>query len=964
MNIALLRYKSLKEFGKSYLLWVLALIVLTASFSYGQNGNKTISTAQSIPEQDSIVSSERLNLPYNKTTRLQNTTAPVTIITGEELSRYPGTNLMEALTGKIPGMKILKNDYSPGGPGRESGSDVSMTIRGFAYTVIVDGLERQLDDLSAHEVESVTILRGMTARAMYGYTAANGLIIVKTKRGVSGKKNISASVEYGTRVTDQDRLPDWLNAYDYATMYNRAAVNDGADPLDAENLPYSPEYLEGYNTGSNPLKYFDEDLYQEIFNNSMEYKRVNINYGGGSETSNYFFNLNYLGEGKGYLQHKESTFDQIRLRSNVDVDVTEDFRFSVDVVAALQFRKYPLDMGSVWNVLGSYPVNAYPIEIVADTFGTHPTYTRNPVADLIKRDYNNRSDRDGQVNLGLEYDFDKFVKGLSADAYLSFDAYSYQTIASEKDFSYATFQPVWDSTGDGRDTMTLIQYGLDTPDAGFSRTGDRFTSRIGSFVNLTYQNTFGYHQIQANLNAFLQSITRKGAAQDDRRLNYSFSANYSFKNKYFADFILSRTGHQKLSAANRYKTFPSVGLGWMISEEDFMTGFSGINTLKLRASYGTQGFYNGSGNYLYLTEWRTLGNTYFDMEPDGSKAAEMKRVYVDHDGNPDIGWGSLSEFDIGLDGAFFGNRLSMSVDYYNMRSSGIVMPSMVPGIMGMTGYYDNVGENIYQGVDGYISISDQIGAFSYTVGANAGFNTSEVVADNLPEYEYPWLNHVGNPTDAIYGFSALGLFEDSADIADSPEQTYGAVSPGNLKYEDLNEDDKVTSNFDKKMIGHTNPRLTYGINVRFRYKGIQFYALGYGMSGRDVDVQGNRYFHQYGNNKYSGYIMDNAWTLGENEDPGALHPRLTTSSVRNDNLTSTYWLRNAAFFRIKNVELSYDLPEKVLEQLKISKVTLFIRGANLLTISEFQELDPENFNLGVSTYPSTRTFTGGLNVNF
>lgn len=915
-------------------------------------------------ESKSMMSSVLAELPYNKSTTLQNTTAPVTVITGEELLRYPGSNLMEALTGKIPNMQIWRTDYSPGGPTREEGSDVNMAIRGFGYTILVDGVERPLDDISPYEVESVPILRGMTARGMYGYTAANGLIIVKTKRGQTGKREISANVEYGTRMTDKSRMPEWLNAYDYATMFNRAAINDGADPLDVENLPYNSEYLEGYRTGSNPLKYFDENLYDEIFNNSMDYKRVNLSYGGGSETTNYFFNLNYFGEGKGYLQNKENTFDQIRLRSNIDVDVTDDFTFSVDVLTSLQFRKSPLDMDAVWGVLGRYPVNAYPIEIAPDTFGTNPTYSRNPVADISKRNYNNRFDRDGQVNLGFDYDFGKFVKGLKADAYLSYDAYSYQNVATERNFTYSKYQPSWSVTPAGNDTMSLIQYDLDQPDAGFTRTDDRFTSRIGAFANISYQNTFGEHQIGANLNGFLQSITRKGSAYDDRRLNYSFTSNYAYKNKYFVDLIMSLTGNQNLPQANRFKTFPSLGLGWMLSEENFMKSASAIDELKLRVSYGTQGFYNGPGNYLYITEWRTFGNAQFDKELEGSKVESMQQVYVDHDGNPSIGWGTVSEFDVGIDGVFLDNRLNLQLDYYVMSTTGIVQGAMVPGIIGLTNYYDNIGENKYNGMDGYISFSDKIGDFHYSLGANAGFNTSEVIADNLPAYKYDWLNHVGNPTDAIYSFTALGLFKDEDDITNSPEQTYGAVSPGNIKYKDINDDGKVTSNYDKEMIGHTDPRFTYGVNLSLGFKGVQLYVLGYGMSQRDVDVQGNGYYHRYGNDKYSAYIQENAWTLGNNEDPNALHPRLTTESVRNDNLTSTYWLRNAAFFKIKNVELSYELPDGVTDQLKISNIKFFIRGTNLLTFSEIKDLDPENLNLGVTTYPSAKTFTGGIAINF
>lgn len=904
-----------------------------------------------------------VHLPYNRTVNMQSMTGPAVVISGDELARYPSSNLKEALTGHISNGVVKRTDYSVGGSTLEQSADVSLTIRGFEYTTIVDGVVRPLDDLSPDEVESVSILKGMSTRAMFGYPAADGLIVVKTRRGVRGEREISVNAEHGARVISRDRMPEWLGAYEYATLYNQAAINDGADPEDLENLPYSPEYLNGYREGSNPSKYYDEELFDEVFNSSMKYTRVNANYTGGSETTNYFINLNYLGEGAGYLKGKSMTYDQLRLRTNIDVQVTQDFSYSVDVLASLQFRESPLDIESAWTALENYPVNAYPVMISADSFGTSSSFPINPVADIAKRNTKKRTDRTGQVNVGAEYDLRHVLKGLSASAYMSYDVYNYQELATEANYTYAKYEPVWVKTAGGEDSVYYNQFGVDVPDAGQTRTADSFTSRIGAFANLNYFRRFGNHSLGVYLNAFSQSVTQKEYALKDRRLNYSLSSSYQFKNKYLLDVILSMTGHQYLPEQNRFKMFPTVALGWVLSKERFLEQSSVISFLKLRASYGEMGFFNSDQPFLYKTEWETLGATYFDKEVAGSQRQTMQRVYVNHDGNPDIGWGTSTEFDVGIDASLWNRHLSMQLDYYLINKSGFIQTAMVPDIVGLTNYYENNGEINYEGLDGFIQYSGKVSSLFYQLGINVGYNRSEIIEDNLPEYEYEWLNREGRPEDAIYGFTSLGLFENEADINNSPFQTYGVVQPGNIKYQDLNGDDQVTSNFDRKMIGHTNPRLNYGIHINLHYNGFQLYLLGSGLTKHHVDVQANTYYHADGSSKYSNYIKRHAWTMN-NQDAGALHPRLTTESIRNDNLLSTYWLRNAAFFKLKCAEFSYTLPTAVVDRLSLSNVRFFMRGSNLFTFSHIKDLDPESLHLGVSTYPSTRTFTAGIDIHF
>jgi len=892
--------------------------------------------------------SDQVELPHNKKTTQHDVTAPVTIITGEELSRYPSRNILEALAGKIPSGKFLTSSYAPGN------ESVSMRIRNMEYGTIVDGIARPLTDLTADEIESITILRGMSARAMYGYDAGPGLIVVKTKRGKQGTRNVSVNVEYGAKMTIEDKLPRWLSSYDYARLYNEAAENDNI------NAPYSEDDLNGYAQG-NSLKYPDEDIYAQYFNNSMEYKRANLQLSGGSKGTNYFMNFNYLGSGNGWLKEKEKNYNQLRLRSNVDVQISEDFRLSVDALGSMTFQKDPLDIGSVWNVLSSYPPNAYPVAIKADTFGMHPSYPINPVANLYKRDVQENIYRAGQMNLRSDYDFSKFLEGLKAEAYLTYDLYNTQRFATKNGYQFPLYESNWLTDVAGNDSLSLISHGTEEPAAGKSKTSDSYALQAGAYFNISYTNSFDKHDVAGRVNYFLQYARKKGVVQDFKRQNVSFTGNYAYDKKYYVDLILQYMGTMGVVEANRFKLFPTVGMGWIMSKEDFFSP-SFVDLLKLRTSYGSMGVYDGSRNFLYRTEYRDNGSLQFGTE---GNTQNNKTIYMTQYGNPGLDWGTIKEFDAGIDALFFNKRLTMQIDYYHMTHSGLVQNAMSPDILGVLNYYANIAENKYSGIDGAVHFSDHSGDFSYSLGFNAGYNNSEKVKDNNPDYEYEWMNRTGNPTDAIYGLVAQGLFKDETEIASSPIQTFGDIAPGNIKYENLNagDDNIIESLTDSKMIGHSNPRFIYGADINLGYKGFELFVLGYGVSKRDIDVRNNNYYHADSKDKYSQYVLDNRFQTSS-PSVNALHPRLTTMSRANDNQRSSYWLKNGAFFKIKNVELAYSFSDKIANKLLLPNLRLFIKGANLATFSKIEELDPESLNMGVSTYPSMRTFTGGLSIKF
>jgi len=291
------------------------------------------------------------------------------------------------------------------------------------------------------------------------------------------------------------------------------------------------------------------------------------------------------------------------------------------------------------------------------------------------------------------------------------------------------------------------------------------------------------------------------------------------------------------------------------------------------------------------------------------------------------------------------------------------MSSPVPTITGNQSFQENIGSNNYSGIDLQVSFTNKnANNLIYRLGLNGGYSVSKVLLTNEIDFPYPWMGTKGNPTDAIYGLVAEGLLNEN-DIANGPVQGFGQVLPGNIKYSDLNDDGFVQSEVDEKMIGNSTPRFNYGIDIDFRYKGISLYLLGYGLAGFDVNTRTSTYYYGYGDRKYSAYTMENRWTE-QNPSTDALHPRLTTGNNSNDNRNSTYWLVDASFFKIKNIELAYHFPEQVVEKVRMASLKLFVRGTNLITVTKLKGMDPENIYLGVYTYPSMRTFTGGFSLSF
>lgn len=886
-------------------------------------------------------------VPYYESS-FTNSTAPVQIIDGESMESVPGTDVRLALPGRIANSVVTQN-YNL------LGSQAGMLIRGSNYLVLIDGVPRPLSDISAYEIESINVIKGFSGTAMFGADASEGILYVTTKKGIPGKNRISLEVDQGMSFVQQNYLPRWLNSYDYATLYNEASRNDGLTE------PYSAEALEAYQSGDSPIRYPDENLYDQIFNDRMNYSRVNLNFTGGDKKTRYFINLGYQTEGNGLYNIGEFNTNDLRLRTNLDVALSDIIDLSVGAFGSINLAKYSNAEDEVWDVLSSYPSNAYPVEIAPDTFGTNQAYPINPVGDLTEYLSTNEINRTGRFNVKLSIDLSSLLPGLKMDHMLAYDMTSFVRLSERVNKTYPLFEPVFndeDATPD-----SLIQYGLFDPSAGVSITGNTYDGRFYQYSQLAYEKQFGMHYVDAGIvNSFRINNYRldNASQQDIKNQDLSFRLHYSFNNKYHFDFIETYSGIMNVPAENRFKGFPTVGAAWVISEESFLESATWLNFMKVRGSYGKLGIFNSSDLFIHSSYWDQSGWTNFNNWSENStlRFQGTRRIQI---GNEGIAWGEMTEMNVGTDVSILRDRFSVSFDYFNRTSEGLVLTSPIPSIIGTQNYSDNLGSNQKTGFDASFTARVISGNdFDLALQVNAGHYVTTVLVNNELDVPYEWMSRVNRPTDAIYGLVADGLIGNDQP-ADAPAPLFGSVNPGNINYEDLNDDGFIQDEIDEEMIGNYSPRYNFGLSLSLRYKKVSLRVNGYGLAGYKINTLNNPYFYAYGNAKYSAYVMENRWTE-ENSDVSAGHPRLTTGSNNNDRRTSSYWLIDGGFFRIKNAELAYTF--KLGNNGADHRVRIFARGTNLFTISKIKDLDPEDLSYGVSTYPSMRTYSMGLSVTF
>ena len=726
---------------------------------------------------------DEVELPFRKTIAREIVGATSTI-DEDAISSSNQMNVLNILSGKAPGLNVSQ---VPTEPGR---SATVLNIRGLSRSatdnaplIIIDGIERPLEDLTPEEIESITVLKDATSKILYGPKAVNGVLLVKTKRGIKYKRDRQFNIEFGAQTPV--RMPEYLNSADYATMYNQARINDGLSPY------YTQTDIDGYRMGTNPVLYPDVDFHKLCLNDHMSYRKAIAQFRGGNESAQYYVNATYAGYGGYEAVGKNNTSNKFNLRVNLDYKVNDWLKAFVDIAGQMEFytTNY-MSADKLFSRLSSHRPNAYPIkfsdpgnpgtEIYGAMENANLSSSReNIYAGMALGGSKENTVRKGQTNIGFDLSLDRYVKGLSAKAYVTFDVYNYLVVGKNENFS--SYRPIFNENSlIGKELLTVEKKVSDK-----SRIADQMYRNYGYFGQLSYDRTFqAKHQLKSDLVIFQSRRENLGSSQDDVNRTFALRTNYVYNKKWIAELDMAVMGSSRFTKGNRYGYFPTVGVAWIASEEKFLKDKEWLDFLKIKASTGLLGTDNYFDFFLFESRWNTSQSTHF-----GPKLEEdVNTSTLVHVGNPDLTWEKSFEINIGAEASFL-NCLTADFNYFNNYRYDILTPTTsFSSINGGELMYRNYGSVRNQGVELALEYSGNIGKLHYSIGGNTIW--SKAVYEKTDDMEGLSSNRKkeGKPVDTRFGLIAEGLFKSGDEIAAHPVQDFGPVQIGDVKYANINND--------------------------------------------------------------------------------------------------------------------------------------------------------------------------------
>lgn len=895
--------------------------------------------------------------------------AALTSIDSKGLVQTPASNLGIALAGRLPGLTVLQRSGVPGGESMEFYIRGRSTINGQQPLTLVDGVEREFTALDPHEVESITVLKDASATAVYGVRGANGVILITTRRGEAGKPTIDITSEQTWQ--SPTRLPDMVSAYDYALLRNQVEAQNGRPAI------YSAEAIEHYRTGDFQALYPTRDLINEFIRPASPMQRVNVNISGGSEKMKYFTTVGYLHQDGLFKTEKfdEYNYDpaskanRVNFRSNFDIDVNKNLRMFLNVSGYMQKKNDPVvvpNNGAYLNDVNGYSIvigsllqtpNLYHNDLTPDgevlTNSLKGGNINNvPYGMLNRSGFRNTQTNKVTATLGLEESLDFITEGLSAKVVASYDAYS-----SNQQVRQRTFQ-LYEAVADPEspDGVAYEPTGTMVNSALSDSQYQTFNNLFNIDASLNYERTFGKNEVTGMLlfNRYQRVVNIE--------LPYNYvgfvgRATYAYDSKYLAELNFGYNGSEQFAPGHKMGFFPSVSLGWVISEEQWMRNAQDwLSFLKLRASFGQVGNDNMNGTrFAFLTLW------------SGSHESQI--------GNEQLTWEKANKYNVGLEVGLC-HALRIDTDLFYEKRNNILIPAtgLIPtGLFGtggvnVSGMIPKVNAGVIENKGFEISATYQKQFNSDTrldLRVNTAFNRNKVIYVSevlLPEdYAYR-LRSTGFRLGQNFGYETAGFFNSEQDIIDWYDQSGVGATPkvGDLKYKDQNGDGYVD---ERDMVPIGNPEIpewNFGAGLSFYWKGLDFSMMWQGVAGRSYNFSGMNVWETYNFNEWH----KEAWSQ-ERYDAGQriTYPRLEPGSNASK-ITSDFWYTCGDYIRLKNIELGYTLPKRWTSVIGSEQVRFYLNGLNLLTLDRYpvKYVDPEqNSEL---LYPVFKTYNVGINITF
>jgi TonB-linked SusC/RagA family outer membrane protein len=884
----------------------------------------------------------------------------ISYIDGTELNNSAGS-LGAALYGKIPGL-ILQQGQS------EPGSDVpaGFSVRGYGTLgssnnqpmVLVDGFERDMNTIQIEDVDKIAVLKDAAATAIYGNRAANGVVLITTRRGYEGPVKVKASVQAG--VDAPGRIPEFLSSYDYAQKYSKAYEMDGL-PAGSLNYHYTPINIDNYKNGDR-YYYPDIDWISEMTKDYSTHQMADVNISGGSNIGRYYVSLNYLGS-QGIYDHTSSPMGyntnsattQFRFRSNIDVNITKNWTLKADMSGQIDTRNRPmLAANDIWNYFYKTPGNLYPVYINPTTYGGNSTYAVNPMAEFQLRGYRRYNDRTIMTNIESRYDLSDQLKGLSFGVRFGYDN-SY-TNREGWDRKYQVQDVLGQDPVTGSAVLSTMT-GTSSALASFGPDSDGQDDRMTFEGFSEYQKSFAdKHNINAILIYHQDKYILDGNANPYYYQYTGGRISYDYNKKYFAEFSCSYSGTERFEKSKRFGFFPAISAGWLISSEDFMKQIKSIDYLKIKASAGKVGNSYVGERFTYINQYASATGWVFGASNTGASGLS-ESTYP----NAGFSFEKAYKYEAGLDLGLVKN-ISLAANVYFEHRNDILTSSsgIIPSLFGGTVANINAGTIERKGIEFTAAYNKQTKDWGLRAGINGSYNINKIIKVNEEPQPETYLLTTGNQINQPFMLESIGFFKDQDDINNSPLQTFGTVKPGDLKYKDQNNDGKIDDNDKKPFFNPSVPKTELGLDLAVRYKGVEISGFFQSQVGRSVYLGDNAAIFwplQGGSSRISTFAT-NSWTP-ETAD-AADYPRLTTLGNSNNYRSSTFWYRNGNFIRLRTLELSYSLPREFLYKQKIENLKLFVRGMNLFTWDHLKIVDPETLSVG---YPVMKSINIGLNLN-
>lgn len=919
--------------------------------------------------QESVTELEEMVVVGYGQQKKESVVAALSTISAVGLRQTPASNLGVALAGRLPGLTVLQRSGVPGGEAMDFYIRGRSTVNGQEPLTLVDGVERDFQALDPREVETITVLKDASATAVYGVRGANGVIIVTTRRGKSGKPVIDVTAEQSWQTPT--RLPKMVSSYDYALLRNQVEVQNNRPPI------YNNYSLERYRLGDNPALYPVRDFVGEFIRNYSPMQRINVNVSGGTEKMRYFTTVGYLFQEGIFKTEKFPDYDydpkskanRVNFRSNFDIDLTEKLKMFLNVSGYMQKKNDPVVVPNNAGYLND--VNAYSI-VIGSLLQTPSNYHNDltpdgevltnslkggninnvPYGMLNRTGFRNTQTNQVTATLGVEQSLDFITQGLSAKVVASYDAYS-----SNQQVRQRTFQ-LYEAVKDpaAPDSVSYQPTGT-TPNSTLTDAQyQTFNNLFNIDASLNYAREFGKHDVTGMilLNRYQRVVNIE--------LPYNYiglvgRATYSYDRRYLGEVNFGYNGSEQFAPGHKMGFFPSFSLGWVLSEESFMRNTNHwLSFAKLRASYGQVGNDNMRGaRFAFLTLW------------NGSHESQI--------GNNELVWEKANKYNVGLETRFF-NDFSLEADMFYEKRNNILIPAtgLIPtGLFGTGGVHvSGIIPKINAGVienKGFELTGTYQKSFNretrLDIRVNGAFNRNKVIYLSevlLPEdYAYR-LRSTGYRLGQSFGYETAGFFNTEQDILDWYDQSGVGATPklGDLKYKDQNGDGIID---EKDMVPIGNPEVpewTFGTGLNFQYKNFDFSMMWQGAAGRSYFLTGQKIWETYNFNEWH----KEAWSQERYENGQKItYPRLEPGSNASK-LQADFWQVNGSYIRLKNLELGYSFSSRVAEKIGASSVRLYVNGLNLLTFDHYpvKYQDPEQNN--ELLYPVFKTYNMGLNISF